>query len=183
MATTPAAPAANSQMKPQLFSGARGAIYIKDQTTPVAFVTDISVSVQANVRPTYVIGSLNPVGLEPLSEDVNVSIGRIIPINSSNAKTVVSPAFEASKDKFTAIDYGHEERMNAILTADSIDIAIMDKVTQKTIAFIRYCRFAGRTTSMSMGDIANERYQFVGIYDSANNSSEDVNFGMENKKT
>lgn len=175
-------------MKAQLFTGARGKITFvpkKDDgsagtAVTLAFVTDVSVSENAGLRPTYVVGSLNPVGIEPLSIDVTCSVGRIIPI---------SDAWDGEGDSAkplpagTAVDRGLEPRINDILALHDVEINIVDKVTDKVVASVKNARFAGRSTSVSSGDVASERFNFVGIYDghydNSNSLGTETGYGLE----
>lgn len=176
-------------MKAQLFTGARGKITFVPKkadgsaadAVTLAFVTDVSVSENAGLRPTYVVGSLNPVGIEPLSIDVTCSVGRIIPINDAwkpdaDGKLEALPAG-------TAIDRGLEPRINDILALHDVEINIVDKVTDKVVASVKNARFAGRSTSVSSGDVASERFNFVGIYDghydNTNSLGTETGYGLE----
>lgn len=164
-------------MKPQLFSGARGKITFKDSAGTdhvLAFVTDVSVSENAGLKPTFVVGSMNPVAIDPMSIDVTASIGRIIPMNLQTSSTAL--------DQVTSIDLAFEEKINDILSKDSIEIQIEDKNTSKILVSVKYARFAGRSTSMSSGDTATERYNFVGILDAGRDGSgavQEINYGLE----
>jgi len=168
-------------IKPQLLSGARGKISFKTPTGELkvlGFVTDVSISEQEGLRPTFVVGSLNAVTIEPLSMDVSVSVGRVMPINKTNGDIL---------DKVTAIDHEFEAAMNAILSLEHCEITIEDKNPSDPsnpliLASIKYCRFAGRSMSLSSGDVGSERYNFVGIYDGGrggNTNTADINYGLE----
>jgi hypothetical protein len=146
---------------PQLFSGARGRIVFDGKT--LALVTNISVSENVALRPTYVVGEMNPVAIDPTAIDVSCSIGRIIPMNSSKSADKLG--------KTTAIDLGIEHKINDILSKDTVDIQILDlnpldtASTEKIIAVVKYSRYSGRSFSTNAGDIASENYNFVGILD------------------
>lgn len=174
--------------KPQLFSGARALISYENSAgkiIPMAIATDVSVNTRDNIRPSFVVGQLGPISLEPLSIDVDCSIGRLIPMNGAGktGDETGLPGRQPSEDGppgdlkgkslVTAMDLGLEERINQILTADSIKITIVDSITNKTIAVVREARFSGRSMSLNSSDIGNERMNFVGIYDS----------GYDNKNT
>jgi len=174
-------------MKPQLFSGARGQIEFTDKTGAkqiLAFVTDVSISTNDNLRPTYTIGDVNPRTIEPLSEDASASIGRIIPINKAEAQ----PGAAAQPlDKTTAIDHGIEEAIANILSADHVEITIFDKNPSDgslaVVGSLKFARFAGRSFSSSATDLATERYNFVGLWDGSYgnaNTGREVNYGMGN---
>lgn len=160
---------------PQLFSGARGKIIVTkadgtDMTLGVA--TDISVDIRNDIRPTMVVGSLNPVALDPMGVDVSASIGRIIPVTANpTTPTAATLNPQPKVNEVTAIDYGFEAAINDILETDGLTITIQDQTTGQVLACIRGARFTGKSMSLSTGDIGNERYQFVGIYDSANGNS------------
>jgi len=170
-------------MKAQLFSGSRGKITMKKDgvETTLAFVTDVSISENAGLRPTYVVGSLNPVGIEPLSLDVSCSVGRIIPISTASGNP-------AAQSKITAIDHGLEPVINQILAMDDLEINIYDKAlsadgTDRIIASVKYARFAGRSTSLSSGDVGSERFNFVGILDAGDggdsNAADELGYGLD----
>jgi len=154
---------ASSSPKPQLLSGARGLIkYIdsKGATQTLGIATDISINTRENLRPSYVIGQIGPVSIEPLSLDVDCSIGRLVPVNLTTGlpKSV------------SAIDLGLEEKINEILTTAAIEIQIYDKSSTEgevLVSSIKEARFTGRSLSVSSGDVAQERLNFVGIYDAA----------------
>lgn len=158
-------------VNPQLLSGARGQIY--NGTTLLAVATDITVNVRHNVRPTYVIGDENAAAIDSLAYDVDVSIGRVIPVNlTSDATNSVppaavppGPAVTSTENKISAISLGLEAVLNTVISAPDIYIVLQDRVTGATIASVQGCRFSGRTQSMNANDIANERLNFVGIYD------------------
>jgi len=180
-------------MKPQLFSGARGKISFTDsdgRTSVLALITDVSVSENAGLRPTYVIGDIGPVSIEPLSLDVTVSVGRIVPMNKAEA-----PAGQAKAEPLpqtTAYDLRIEDIYSTILNRDHVEILIEDTrpalsaggpAQNQIIAKIKYCRFAGRSTNVSSGDVAQERFNFVGILDGGfggnANTEESINYGFE----
>jgi hypothetical protein len=182
-------------MKPNLFSGARGEIQFtrtdasgKAITTTLAFVTDVSISVSQNLRPSFVIGEIGPKSIEPLGSDANASIGRIIPINQTAPATTAAtntatatPAATGTKPParadMNAIELGLEPITNQLLSSDTVEIVIYDKGSQadgKNIAIgsLKYARFAGKSMSMSSTDLATERYNFVGIWDSSYSSTQ-----------
>jgi hypothetical protein len=165
---------------PQLLSGARGKIEVTKadgSKETLAFATDISVSVNHDIRTTYVVGSSNPVALDPVGYDVSCSIGRIFPINTTTAETKNANGETVSVKVLadtTAIQHKLENEINKILERDSMTITITDKQTNQTIASIQGARFTGRSFSVSSGDVASERYNFVGLYDAASNNSTDA---------
>jgi hypothetical protein len=165
-------------MRPQLFSGARGKITFTDPSgkeTPLAFVTSVSVSVNDGLRPVFVIGNMNPSSIEPVSYDISGSIGRIIPLNASDAKA--SKGTESANAKTTAIDYNIESAINQILQLDDCSIQIYDKESAAgdvIVETIMHVRFAGRNTSVNSGDIASESYSFVGILSTGNGGTENA---------
>lgn len=155
--------------KAQLFSGARG--QIKYNGVTLAFFTDANVQVTDNVAPTYVVGELHPVTLEPLSYDVTVSIGRVIPMNKSDGTPL---------NQVDGFDLGLEPRIIDVLNNNAVEIDLVDKQKNVVMAQIMECRFTGRTTNMGSNDIANERYNFVGIYDAvAKNSPQELGYGFD----
>lgn len=192
-----------SATTPQLLSGARGVIsvtYSDDagaRTTRVlAVALDISVNVRESVRETYVMGELNPVALDPVAIDVDCSVGRVVPVNRLDAAAGTAPnnlagdaAGDAANPKAqqtargdktsaaSALQLGMEETIDRILTHDTIDIEIKDKISGKTIAYVKEARFAGRTLSTGAGDVASERLNFVGIYDAGYDSENSATSG------
>lgn len=170
-------------MRPQLFSGARGKITFTDSNgvaTILALVTDLSISENAGLKPTFVVGAENAVAIDPLSMDVTASIGRVIPISGgTDGKPLAA---------YTAIDLGFEEVLNTVLAKESVEIQVEDKhpsdpTKTAIVAVVKYARFAGRSTSVGAGDTASERYQFVGIldagYNALGNSADEINYGLE----
>jgi len=167
--------AAPATSNPQLLSGARGLVSYKDsQGNPftLAIATDITINVRAAVRDSFVMGRLNAATLDPTAIDVDCSIGRLIPVNTSTlnsqpaaGKHTVGNGVGAT----TAIELGLEELINNILSANAIEISLQDSVTGQFTSSVKQARFTGRTLSDAAGDVANERLNFVGIYDSGTN--------------
>jgi hypothetical protein len=142
--------------KPQLLSGARGKLKIG--TKALAYITDVSISYSVNVRPVHTFGALNARSVEPLQAGpVQVTIGRLIPVNNAGG----TPTDTSS------IAEGIESVINYMLIADDITVTLEDRITGQTIASINNCRFAGSSKSMSASQLATERIQLMGIYDSA----------------
>ncbi len=170
-------------MKPQLFSGARGRISFRDSggnSQTLALVTDLTITDNAGLRPTFVVGAEGPVSIEPLAMDVTASIGRIIPMNKQ--------ADSSALDRTTSIDLGFEEIFRQILAKDHVEITVEDKnpadpSKPQILGVVRYARFSGRTTALNAGDVGSERYNFVGIFDAGynatSNAPEDINYGLE----
>jgi hypothetical protein len=169
---------------PQLLSGARGLISLaaSDGTNrTLAIILDVTVTVRAGVRDTFVMGALNALSLDPTAIDVDVTLGRCIPVNASGTLSTppsggtlsggASPGgsqsnVTASGDGVTAIDLGLEELILSTLSTNAVDITLTDSITGLVISSVRQCRFTGRTLSLNAGDVANERLNFTGIYDS-----------------
>lgn len=147
--------------RPQLFSGARGILQINGGT--LAFVTDVNVNIQANVRPIHTFGASNARSIEPLSTGVTVSLGRVIPVNTSDGTPVNT----------SDIAIGVEPIISLMLSAEDIVISLLDKLTGVTIADVKNCRFAGRSLNLTAQQIAQERIQLVGIYDAAGGQTPD----------
>jgi hypothetical protein len=160
---------------PQLLTGARGLIQrVNSNGTfeTIAFSTDISVNIRHGVRPTFVVGKMNAGAIDSITYDVDVSVGRVIPmqqaspaaasvgVGSDGASTVLS-----TTNVETAIGIGLEELINAMVSADDLQIALQDKVTETFPMRVQNCRFAGRSINSNAGDISNERLRFIGIYD------------------
>lgn len=184
--------------QPQLLSGARGIVKTTaadgSQKT-LAVALDISVNVRESVRETYVMGELNPMALDPVAIDVDCSIGRVVPVNRTGAAlngakdglvgdaagTAANPhvASESNSNASaaSAIQLNLEKTISEILTADTIQIDIYDKISGKAIASVKEARFAGRTISTGAGDVASERLNFVGIYDSGYDSENSATSG------
>lgn len=159
---------------PQLLSGARGLIQRLNTATgqfeTVAFATDISVNVRQSTRQTYVVGRMNAAANDSLSYDVDVSIGRVVPVNAADAAFDATanppqPQVQARAQQATAVGLGLEPLINTFVSSEDITIALQDKVTGQYISAVRGCRFAGRSLGTNAGDVASERLQFIGIYD------------------
>lgn len=144
--------------RPQLLSGARGSLKINGTT--VAFVTDVSVSIQAQVRPVHTFGAANARSVEPLATGAQVSIGRVFPVSKPDGTAVDTTAVSSSMGFVEPI-------IGLMLTSEDISVELIDTKTSTTVANIKNCRFAGRTFSVSASQIANERINLVGIYDAA----------------
>lgn len=156
--------------RPQLLSGARGVIKRYNPATqsfePIAFATDITVNVRVGNTPTYVMGRMNAGAIDPTSYDVDVSIGRVIPMNAPNAQASNAPSLAPRSQTVTAIGVGLETVVSQMVSAEDIVIAIQDKVTGKYVSAVRGCRFAGRGLRSGATDVGAESINFVGIYDS-----------------
>jgi hypothetical protein len=151
--------------RPQLLSGARG--LIKNGATVLAVATDITVNTRHNVRPTYVVGDMNAAAIDTLSYDVDVSVGRVIPINAAGADANPPAGTVAPRaTTITAIELSLETVIALMTSATDLNIVLEDRVTGATIASVRGCRFSGRTESMNATDVATERLNFTGIYNS-----------------
>lgn len=148
--------------RPQLLSGARGLIKRYNPNTgaydALAFATDITVNVRVGENATYVVGSMNPATIDPTSYDVDVSIGRVIPMNAPDSQNPRSSTV-------TAIGIGLETIISQMVSAEDLVIALQDKVTGKYISSVNGCRFAGRSIRTGATDIGAESINFVGIYD------------------
>ena len=171
---------------PQLLSGARGLIYQGKNVLAVA--TDITVNVRHAVRPTYVVGDMNAAAIDSLTYDVDVSVGRVIPVNTSSASgdATQTPTVVGTNAEISAISLGMEVVIAAMTSSSDITIALQDRVTGAYIASVQGCRFSGRTQSMNANDIANERLTFVGIYDAGyqgasgdpDNTASQIGYGL-----
>ena len=141
-------------MKPQLLSGARGEIRIAGNV--LAYVTDVSIDAPTSVRAVHTFGAPNARSVEPLQTGpCTVTIGRVIPVNKSDGTAVDSSMIKA----------GIEPTIQALLTAEDITVDLIDKITGKTYASVKNCRFAGRALSLSASQLASERISLMGIYD------------------
>lgn len=141
------------------------------------------------------MGELNPMALDPVAIDVDCSIGRVVPVNRSDAAAGTEPnklkgdapgtadnphaaaASNGNASAASAIQLNLEKTINEILTADTIQIEIYDKISDKPIASVKEARFAGRTMTAGAGDVANERLNFVGIYDAGYSSENSATTG------
>ena len=142
-------------MRPQLLSGARGEVRANNKV--LAYVTDISVDAPQTVRAVHTFGAANARSVEPLQAGpCTVSLGRVIPMNKADGTPIDS----------SMIAENIEPTIAQMMVAEDITIDILDKVTGKTIASIRNCRFAGRSMGLSASQLANERITLMGIYDS-----------------
>lgn len=142
-------------MKPQLLSGARGEVRVNGKV--LAYVTDVSIDAPQSVRGVHTFGAANARSIEPLSAGpCSVSLGRVIPMNKADGTPI-----DASM-----IAEGIEPTLQQMLVSEDITIDLLDKITGKTIASVRNCRFAGRSMGLSASQLSNERIQLMGIYDS-----------------
>jgi hypothetical protein len=140
--------------KPQLLSGARGRLKVNGRE--IAYVTDVSISFSVNVRPIHTFGSINARSIEPLqTSPVQVTIGRVIPMNKG----------DGTYSNTSNLQNGIEPTINVMLQADDITIELFDKITNKTVANVMNCRFAGSSKNISASQLATERIQLMGIYD------------------
>jgi hypothetical protein len=146
--------------KPQLLSGARGKIMVG--TKILAYATDISINYPVNVRAVHTFGAINARSVEPLQAGpVQITIGRVIPVNTADGTVVDS----------SSIQDGVEPIITQMLIADDVTVTLMDKVTGMTVSSIHNCRFAGRSLNLPASQIATERIQMMGIYDSGSNGA------------
>lgn len=152
--------------KPQLFSGARGKLTIvglKGAVT-IAYITEVSVTVNSNVRAIHTFGAPNARSVEPLSTSCSVSIGRVIPVNKPDGTSANT----------SSVNNGIEPIINEMLYAEDIQVQLVDRITGVTIADVKNCRFTGRTLSVGASNVATERITLVGIYDAANGNTANV---------
>jgi hypothetical protein len=156
---------AGGHTRPQLFSGARGQLFVNN--TLIGFVTDVSVNVQANVRAVHTFGAPNARSVEPLSYGVNVTIGTVVPVNKPDGSPVDASPISAAFG-------GIEPVISQMLLAEDITITLQDKLTNQTIAQVRNCRFAGDTLNLAAQQIANRRIQLVGIFDAVDNTDDGI---------
>ena len=173
---------------PQLASGARGVVQITDSAgvlKTLAVALDINVNVRSSVRETYVMGELNPVSLDPTSIDVDCSFGRVIPISKQTSSAPIDKTNHVARSSGDAVNPTHAVEFNAeqliqnTLTSNSIDIALYDTITNKYLATVKGARFSGRSLSTNTSDIANERLNFVGIWDAGYDNNQSANTGYE----
>jgi hypothetical protein len=144
--------------RPQLLSGARGTLKING--VEVAFVTNVSVTIQAQVRPIHTFGAANARSVEPLSVGAQVSIGRVFPVNDSQGNPIDTSSISASMGFVEPI-------INMMLTAQDIEVELTDRMAGVTVANVKNCRFAGRSMNISASQIAQENINLIGIYDAA----------------
>jgi hypothetical protein len=147
--------------RPQLFSGARGELSIDGRV--VAYVTDVSVNITANVRAVHTFGAANARSVEPLSTGANVSIGRVFPLNRPDGSAVNT----------SDIAIGIEPIISLLLASDDITVSLIDKITNQSVASVRNCRFGGRNMTVGAQNLTNERIQLIGIYDAAGGNTPD----------
>lgn len=152
--------------RPQLFSGARGKLTIVGLkgTKTIAYITEVSITVNSNVRAVHTFGAPNARSVEPLSTSCTVSINRVIPVNKPDGTAANT----------SAVNNGIEPLINEMLYAEDIQVQLEDRITGVTIASIQNCRFTGRTLSVGANNVASERITLVGIYDSANGNKANI---------
>lgn len=165
---------------PQILTGARGLIQLLDVSTgqfnTIAFAIDININIRQGVRTTYVVGKMNPGAIDSLTYDVDVSVGRVIPVNTAGT-TGEGPVDEstARPDTATALGVGLEPLITTFVSSEDLSIAIQDRVTSNYISSVRNCRFAGRSFGTNANDVAQERLNFIGIYDTGFNDENAAN--------
>lgn len=147
--------------RPQLFSGARGILTVDGKE--IGFVTDVTVNIMANVRPVHTFGAPNARSVEPLSTGASLSIGRVFPMNKPDG------TYANTSD--IALDI--EPIISLMLASEDITVKLTDKLTDKPVADVKNCRFAGRSLNLAASQIAQERIQLVGIYDAAGGNTPD----------
>jgi hypothetical protein len=168
---------------PQLLSGARGVIQKSNPTTgaleTICYATDINVNVRVGVRTSYVMGRMNGAANDSLSYDVDVSLGRVIPMQSSDGSAPgtpwVPPTANGQKgmtEAPTAVASGLEPIIKLITSTPDLTIALFDQVTGQYVNSVIGCRFAGRTEGTNAGDVGSERLNYVGLYDAGYASTE-----------
>jgi hypothetical protein len=154
---------------PQLLSGARGLIQSLNTDTgqfeTLGFATDITINIRQGVRQTYVVGRMNAGAIDSLTYDVDVSIGRVVPVNTTATGEGPVTADTARQQTATAVGIGLEPIIQTFVGSEDLSIALQDKVTGVYVSSIRNCRFSGRSLGTNANDIAQERLNFVGIYD------------------
>jgi hypothetical protein len=174
--------------QPQLLTGARGVIQVSNPQTgalqTLAFATSISVNVRAGVRPTYVTGRMNAGAIDPLTYDVDVSIGRVIPLQGETAAgpvpagtpwtPPVANGQSAMVEAPTAVGSGLEPTIVSMRSAPDLVIAVYDQNTGAYINSVTGCRFAGRGDGLTAGDVGTENLNFVGLWDSGYNAQENT---------
>jgi hypothetical protein len=171
---------------PQLLSGARGVIQFSNPATgaleTLCCATDINVNVRVGVRTTYALGSINGKANDATSYDVDVSIGRVIPMQDASGQTPLgTPWKPASKqgqtaltEAPTAVGIGLEPILSQMTSSQDFTIALYDQVTEKYISSVRGCRFSGRSQGTNAGDVGTERLNYVGIFDAGYSSDENT---------
>ena len=131
----------------------------------LAYVTDVSIDAPQSVRGVHTFGAANARSVEPLSAGpCTVTLGRVIPMNKADGTPIDS----------SMINEGIEPTIQNMLVADDITIDLLDKITGKTIASVRNCRFAGRSLGLAASQLANERITLMGIYDSGKDAQNTI---------
>jgi hypothetical protein len=160
---------------PQLLSGARGLVSYKDpngNAVVLGIATDITINIRQAVRDSFVMGRPNAATLDPTAIDVDCSIGRLVPVNTMTNNTQPSAGQHVAGNGVgaaTAIELGLEDLIVNMLSSNAIEIGIEDSITGVFTSSVKQARFTGRTLSDAAGDVANERLNFIGIYDSGTN--------------
>lgn len=162
-------------MLPMLISGARGEISYTDAsgtTRVLATALDINVSVADGQQQTFVVGSYNAAAIDPTGTDVSGSVSRVIPVNSGAAPTGGGKSTPITN--LSDIDLGLQQRIQQILSSEAVTLTLTDKVTDKVVASVRECRFAGSGLNLAAQGLANKRISFVGIWDGGYNGNSNV---------
>ena len=133
----------------------------------LAFATDITVNIRHTVRPSYVVGEMNAKFIDSLMYDVDASVGRLIPVSRDGAPIDTSAhALEVEARTGGQHETGQPDQyLDDLIFTGELNIMLQDRITGKFIANVKGCRFSGRTLNTTSNDVANERLNFIGIYD------------------
>ena len=155
-------------MLPQLASGARGIVSYRTADGSVkvlGLALDISVNLAEGVQQTFVMGSYNAPGIDPISVDCTGSVSRVVPVNSSSST-------QADQSQISAIDLGLQQQIQNVLSSQSVEVTVRDRVTDRVLGSIKEARFSGRSLSMGAQSLMTERLSFVGIWDGSYNNQQ-----------
>jgi hypothetical protein len=139
---------------------------------------------------------MNGAAHDPLSIDVDISIGRVIPVNPHDAVSNGSPVPPGpSMSKYpswippvganqtaatqgpTALESGLESVISKMTTDDDFTLAIFDVTSNQYVSSVHHCRYAGGSLTLNSGDVGNESLNYVGIYDAGNAGENSANVG------
>jgi hypothetical protein len=155
---------------PQLLSGARGVFSYVDangNSVVLAIATDCTVNSRYGNQATFVLSRENAAGIDPVSLDCDVSIGRVIPVNQIDGTSSPTPWQAGSQTSHNdAYVLGLKTLIQNMATANSLTLSLQDKVTGAYVGSVSGCRSNGGSASVAAQAIAGERLSFTGIYDS-----------------
>lgn len=143
-------------MIPKVMTGARAILKIKggagQPPRMVAMATNVGYRVAIPHSPINVLGRYTAAGFEPLGMDVTVNCGVLRFPKSGGSGN--SPASTAQ---------GIQPKLQEIMTFEDLQIEIIDRKTNDTIALVARARLTDRGGNMGARDLLAENWTFVGV--------------------